>query len=552
MYQNGMMIAADKVRYQTLLNNADALKNLFTPDALKFLQELHGNFEVDRRLLLERRTRIAEDFKVGHLPSINVPPQEDWRVVEAPHDLKRRHVEITGPCEAKMMINALNSGADVFMADIEDSLSPTWPNIVNAQVNLQRAVTKRLNFESQDGKTYSLTSQTATLLVRPRGWHLLERNFLIDGQPISASLFDFGLYFFHCAKELIRRNTGPYFYLPKSESALEAKLWNSVFNFSQDALGIPRGTIRATVLIETIPAAFEMDQILYELREHASGLNAGRWDYLFSFLKKFPEMDPPFPDRSMLTMDLPFLNAYCRRLVNACHCHGAHAIGGMSAFIPSRRDESVNKIALQKVRADKQRELELGFDGTWVAHPDLVPFVKNLFLEKLGENEDQKRKIPEDIADAAELMPRNVPGKITEQGARTNISVALTYLNSWLDGQGAVSINNLMEDAATAEISRAQLWQWVRRKVPVKEGLHFDESVFRDFLAEEILKIRPKISKERETQLSRLLEYLVLNDKFPDFLTEPAYEVLLTQRESEGRKEENYAENRYAARLGNF
>jgi malate synthase len=504
-------------------------KEILSTAAVCFLSELHRAFNHERVQLLNRRLEVQDWLRCGgklDFPSDTRRVREsEWKVAPCPPDLQTRHVEITGPCEAKMMVNALNSGADAFMADIEDSLSPTWANVLAAQQNLFDASRGRLAVEI-DGKRYAQKPGGATLLVRPRGWHLSEKNFLVDEKPISASLFDFGLHFFHNAEALLERGSGPYFYLPKMESSLEARLWNKVFLFAQDTLGLQRGTIRATVLIETITAAFEMDEILFELREHASGLNAGRWDYLFSVLKKFSHTSAPFPDRSLLTMDLPFLRAYSELLVQSCHRRGAHAIGGMSAFIPSRRDPAVNANALAKVSADKEREIGIGFDGSWVAHPDLVQPVKKLFVDRLEGRPDQKSTVPPKAVLPADLLPRDLKPIVTEAGIRTNISVALTYTDRWLEGQGAVAIHNLMEDAATAEISRAQLWQWVRLRAETTEGAYVTEELFGRMLEEELAKLG--LSPDREAQLRELLRYLVLHHEFVDFLTKPAYETLLS------------------------
>ena len=499
--------------------------------AVAFLTDLQRAFGRDRTLLLNRRLEVQDWLRCGGRLDFPQDTQSvraaEWKVAPCPPDLKVRHVEITGPAEPKMIVNALNSGADVFMADIEDSLSPTWENVLRAQESLYAASRGRLVHE-EGGRKYEQAAKGATLVVRPRGWHLLERNFLVDGNPISASLFDFGLHFYHNSQALLGRGTGPYFYLPKLESAEEARLWNRVFLHAQEALGLPRGTIRATVLIETITAAFEMDEILFELREHASGLNAGRWDYLFSILKKFSHTSVPFPERSRLTMDLPFLRSYSELIVSTCHKRGAHAIGGMSAFIPSRRDPEVNRVALEKVRADKVRELTLGFDGTWVAHPDLVAPVKALFREKLEGRPDQKDRAPRSEIPSSELLPRDLPGQVTEEGIRTNISVALQYIDRWLEGQGAVAIHNLMEDAATAEISRAQLWQWARLEVITAEGIRFTEQRFRELLDQELGRL--DLNRARAEELRGLMEYLVLHHDFVDFLTKPAYEILQNRK----------------------
>lgn len=511
---------------------------ILTEEAIAFLVALHRAFHRERSALLNQRAEQAEWLRCGgrlnFLHESRSVRATEWSVAPAPTDLRCRHVEITGPAEAKMMINALNSGADVFMADLEDSLSPTWENVLAGQKNLHASARGALEFTSADGKRYTQNAKGATLIVRPRGWHLIEGNFLVDGRPISASLFDFGLAFFHNAKALLERGTGPYFYLPKLESAREARLWNKVFVFAQEALGIPRGTIRATVLIETITAAFEMDEILFELREHASGLNAGRWDYLFSAIKKFSNRDQVFPDRALLTMDLPFLSNYCELLVQTCHRRGAHAIGGMSAFIPSRRDEEVNRVAFAKVRADKEREISIGFDGSWVAHPDLVGLVKKLFVERLEAQPDQKHTVPPKTVLPADLLPRDLPTTVTEAGVRTNISVALQYTHRWLNGQGAVAIHNLMEDAATAEISRAQLWQWVHLGVRTAEGVRLSDSIFRALLDEELTKLRTVevMTDSRARRLRGLLDYLVTHHEFVEFLTRPAYEFLIADTEN--------------------
>jgi malate synthase len=424
-----------------------------------------------------------------------------------------------------MMINALNSGANVFMADFEDSLSPTWSNVVEGQLNCMDAVRRTIEFKGPDGKEYKLKDKLATLLVRPRGWHLNERHVTVDGQELSGSLFDFGLYFFHNAKELLKRGSGPYFYLPKMESHLEARLWNDVFTFAEEKLGIAHGAIRATMLIETLPAAFEMEEMLYELREHASGLNAGRWDYMFSLIKKLRNRkDLVLPDRVQITMTTPFMRAYTELLVKTCHKHGAHAMGGMSPFIPSRKDPAVNEKALAQVRADKEREANDGFDGTWVAHPDLVATAKEVFDRILGDKPHQKDKKREEVrVEARQLVDTHVPGgKITEAGARLNIGVALQYLSAWLGGNGAVAIFNLMEDAATAEISRAQLWQWRVNGAKLDDGRPFTKELYEQLRDEELKKL-PQGGKMPEAV--KLLNQLV-EGEFVDFLTLPAYPLL--------------------------
>jgi malate synthase len=505
---------------------------VLTPAAMTFVAELHRRFNPRRLELLARRAERQKRFDEGELPDFlpgtKSVRESEFAVAPAPSDLQKRWVEITGPVERKMMINALNSGASVFMADFEDSLSPTWQNVVEGQVNLMDAVRRTIAFTSPEGKSYRLNENTATLLVRPRGWHLPEKHVLVDGAPISASLFDFGLYFFHNAAALAERGTGPYFYLPKMESHLEARLWNEVFLAAEDSLKIPRGTIRATVLIETLPAAFEMDEILFELREHASGLNAGRWDYLFSLIKKLRmREDLLLPDRAQVPMTVPFMRAYTELLVKTCHRRGAHAMGGMAPFIPTRKDPAVNEAALAKVKDDKQREVGDGFDGTWVAHPDLVPVAWEVFEKALGTKPHQKDRLREDVVpDAARLADTRVPnGTITEAGFRLNINVSLQYLSSWLLGNGAAAIFNLMEDAATAEISRAQLWQWIHRAAKLADGRPATAALYRSLQAEELVKLGG-IGAGRLKEAVALLDALVLDEGFAEFLTLPAYGLL--------------------------
>jgi malate synthase len=458
----------------------------------------------------------------------------DWQVAPPPADLQDRRVEITGPVERKMMINALNSGARVFMADFEDSASPTWANMVGGQANLMDAVRRTIEFDAPDGREYRLNDQIATLLVRPRGWHLIEKHVLIDGDPVSGSLFDFGLYLFHNAAELLAGGSGPYFYLPKLESHLEARLWNDVFVAAQDLLGIPQGTIRATVLIETILAAFEMEEILYELRDHSSGLNAGRWDYQFSLIKKFRNRaDMLLPDRAQVTMTVPFMKAYTELLIKTCHKRGAHAMGGMAAFIPSRRDEEINRRALAKVREDKELESRNGHDGTWVAHPDLVPLATEVFDEVLGDRPNQLDRQRDDVtADPAALLNVSVEGgTITDGGVRMNVDVAIQYLASWLRGNGAAGIYNLMEDAATAEISRSQLWQWLHNGVTTVEGTPVTAETIHKIADEELARMRRHFGEEnykngRFEEARKLLEDVAISPDFPEFLTLPAYELI--------------------------
>jgi malate synthase len=507
---------------------------VLTPDAVGFLEPLIRRFGPRRDQLLARRREVQGRLRAGELPDF-LPEtawvrSSDWSVAPSAPDLTDRRVEITGPVERKMMINALNSGARVFMADFEDALSPPWTNVVVGQLNCFDAVRRSLEYRSPEGKRYALGERLATLVVRPRGWHLEEKHILVDGRPVPASLVDFGLYFFHNARELLTRGSGPYFYLPKLESHLEARLWNDVFNAAQDALALPRGSIRATVLIETILAAFEMEEILYELREHAAGLNAGRWDYLFSIIKNFRDR-PEFvlPDRAQLTMSVPFMRAYTELLVQTCHRRQAHAIGGMAAFIPSRRDAEVNATALAKVREDKGREAGDGYDGAWVAHPDLVPVVQEVFDAVLGERPHQKERRRDDVrVGRRELLDVRVPGGlITAAGLRSDVSVALQYLEAWLRGSGAVAINNMMEDTATAEIARAQLWQWVRHGVRTEEGEPVTLERVRALLVEETERLKSEAGAEhRLSEAAALLDALVSAHEFPEFLTLGAYEKL--------------------------
>jgi malate synthase len=507
---------------------------IITPDSLRFLEQLARQFTPKRKALLQRRRdrqrSLRDGAMPGFLPETSAVREGDWEVAPAPAGLDDRRVEITGPVERKMMINALNSGAKVFMADFEDALSPPWANVIAGQVNCIEAVRGTLEYESSEGKPYRLGEHLATLVVRPRGWHLEEKHVLFNGEPISASFFDFGLYFFHNARELLARGSGPYFYLPKLENHLEARLWNEVFDFAQDQVGIPRGTIRATVLIETILAAFEMEEILYELRQHAAGLNAGRWDYLFSMIKNFSDRSEfLLPDRSQLTMTVPFMRAYTELLVKTCHKRGAHAIGGMAAFIPSRRDPEVNETALAKVREDKAREAQAGYDGAWVAHPDLVPVVDEVFRGVLGARPNQKERQRDDVEIAPQqLLNVTVPGgRVTEAGVRGNISVALQYLAAWLGGSGAVAINNLMEDAATAEIARSQLWQWIRHGATTETGEKITLKRCRTILKEESAKLEAQgANTARLETAGELLDDLFSATEFPEFLTLTAYERL--------------------------
>jgi len=499
---------------------------ILNPEAREFLTQLAKKFESRRQELLARRRVRQQEIDAGKLPDF-LPGtasirEAEWKVAPIPSDLLDRRVEITGPVDRKMIINALNSGASVFMADFEDSNSPTWQNNLEGQANLRDAVRGTISFVSSEGKRYELNPRVATLLVRPRGWHLNERHFSVDGKPISGSLFDFGLYFFHNAAELIRKGTGPYFYLPKMESYLEARLWNDVFCFAQDQMGVPRGTIRATVLIETILAAFEMDEILYELREHSSGLNCGRWDYIFSYIKKFRNRpDFVLPDRSVVTMDKHFLKSYVELLIRTCHRRGIHAMGGMAAQIPIKNDPAANESAIEKVRQDKLREVHAGHDGTWVAHPGLVPVAKEIFDAHMKTPNQIGRALP-DVRITAKDLLAVTPGEITEKGLRWNIDVGLQYLESWLRGNGCVPIYNLMEDAATAEICRAQVWQWVRHGAKLSNG----QPVTRDMVRACITDQKKLLTGARMAEASEIFDRMMTSTEFAEFLTLVAYDYI--------------------------
>ncbi|MBV9046941.1 MAG: malate synthase A [Solirubrobacterales bacterium] len=511
---------------------------VITADALEFVAELQHRFGPRRQELLgaraQRRARLAAGELLDFLPETREIRDADWRVDPVPPDLSQRWVEITGPSERKMTINALNSGADGFMADFEDANSPTWTNMVEGHLNLRDAIDGTITYEGSDGRHYELVERPATLLVRPRGWHLPERHVFVDGEPISGSLFDFGLYVHHCGRRLLANGTGPYLYLPKMESHLEARLWNDVFCFAQDVLDIRRGTIKATVLIETLPAAFEMDEILYELREHSAGLNAGRWDYIFSAIKCFPDRpEMMLPDRSAVTMTVPFMRAYTELLVATCHRRGAHAMGGMAALIPSRKDEAANTRALDSVRADKEREVGQGYDGTWVAHPDLVPVAREVFERGLNGAPNQLERQRDDVSVRAEqlLDLASTPGGVTEAGLRTNVNVGFQYVSFWLTGRGAAAINSLMEDAATAEISRSQIWQWVKHRAELPDGTTVTPELVRQVLDEETQKIRDAVGEEtwtegRPAETREIFESVALAPELLEFLTIPAYEYL--------------------------
>jgi malate synthase len=510
----------------TVLRNEVETKVL-TPEASMFLMQLSREFESRRQELLARRRARQAKIDAGQLPDFLPETAEirarEWTVAPIPQDLLDRRVEITGPVDRKMIINALNSGANVFMADFEDSNSPTWQNNLEGQINLRDAIEGTISFTSPEGKSYQLNPRVATLVVRPRGWHLDEKHFLgVGGKPISASLFDFGLYLFHNARRLIEKGTGPYFYLPKMESHLEARLWNDVFLVAQSELGIPKGTIRATVLIETILAAFEMDEILYELREHSAGLNCGRWDYIFSFIKKFRNRpDFVLPDRSVVTMEKHFLKSYVDLLIQTCHRRGIHAMGGMAAQIPIKNDPEANEKALEKVRQDKLREVRAGHDGTWVAHPGLVPIAKEIFDAHMKEaNQIGRRR--DDVKVSATDLLAVTEGKITEEGLRWNIDVGLQYLESWLRGSGCVPIYNLMEDAATAEICRAQVWQWVRHGAKLRDGRPVTREMVRTVIAEQ----KNKMKGGRVAEAAEIFEQMMTSPVFAEFLTLVAYNYI--------------------------
>ncbi|MGW2847210.1 malate synthase A [Streptomyces sp. NPDC001274] len=516
---------------------------VLTDEALAFVAELHRRFTPRRDELLarraERRAEIARTSTLDFLPeTAAVRADDSWKVAPAPAALNDRRVEITGPTDRKMTINALNSGARVWLADFEDASAPTWENVVLGQLNLMDAYRREIDFtDSRTGKSYALkpAEELATVVARPRGWHLNERHLQLDGAPVPGALVDFGLYFFHNAQRLIDLGKGPYFYLPKTESHLEARLWNEIFVFAQDYVGIPQGTVRATVLIETITAAYEMEEILYELRDHASGLNAGRWDYLFSIVKNFRDGGSKFvlPDRNAVTMTAPFMRAYTELLVRTCHKRGAHAIGGMAAFIPSRRDAEVNKVAFEKVKADKDREANDGFDGSWVAHPDLVPIAVASFDAVLGEKPNQKDRLREDVSVAAGdlIAIDTLDARPTSEGLRNAVAVGIRYIEAWLRGLGAVAIFNLMEDAATAEISRSQIWQWINADVVFENGEHATAELARTVAAEELAAIRAEVGEDafaagKWQQAHDLLLQVALDQDYADFLTLPAYEQL--------------------------
>ena len=511
--------------------------SILTPEALAFVALLQRRFGGRRASLLERRRQVQLDLDAGWLPHFLPETAEvrsgSWTVAPVPTDLQDRRVEITGPVDRKMVINALNSGASVFMADFEDSCSPTWKNLIEGHRNLLDAIERTIEFVSpENGKVYRLNDRVATLMVRPRGWHLLEKHVLVDGEPVSASLFDFGVFFFHAARRLIARGQAPYFYLPKLESHLEARLWSDVFRAAQEELGVPQGAIRATVLIETILAAFEMDEILWELRDHSAGLNCGRWDYIFSFIKKFRSR-PEFllPDRSAVTMTKPFLQAYSRLVVSTCHRRGIHAMGGMAAQIPIKGDAAANALAMEKVAGDKRREVSAGHDGTWVAHPGLVALARDIFDAGMPGPNQIGRRIEAGTTSAGDLL--EVPdGAITEAGLRQNLNVGILYLEAWLRGSGCVPLYNLMEDAATAEISRTQVWQWLRHEAKLEDGRRLTPELYASIRDEEIAGIRRHVGQEawragRFGRAAEIFDALATSHTLEDFLTLPAYDELI-------------------------
>ncbi len=531
MTSSAVQVAGVQITAPITLEYAEIL----TPEALAFVAMLARTFTARRDALLRRRAQRQAEIDAGKLPDF-LPEtahirESRWRVAPCPPDLQDRRVEITGPTDRKMVINALNSGAKVFMADFEDANSPTWSNLIEGHINLRDAIRRTIEYTSPEGKLYRLNPQPAVLMVRPRGWHLDEKHMLVDGQPVPGGLFDFGLYFFHNAHELLRRGSGPYFYLPKLESHLEARLWNDVFNMAQDELKIPRGTIKATVLIETILAAFETEEILYELRDHSAGLNCGRWDYIFSFIKKFRSRpDFVLPDRALVTMTVHMMRSYSLLVIKNCHRRGAFAMGGMAAQIPIKSNPEVNEQALAKVRADKLREAQDGHDGTWVAHPGLVPVAAEIFDEFMPQPNQLDRQRDDVQVSAADLLAPP-QGPITENGVRWNIKVGIQYLEAWLGGNGCVPLYYLMEDAATSEISRAQIWQWMRHQAALEDGRRLTPELYDSFLAEELEAIRGEIGEERYQNghfplATRLFTEMVKARDFVEFLTLPAYEHL--------------------------
>ena len=531
--EKGLQIVPDGMVIKGVIS--PGYEEILSPAALKFLVVLHERFNQTRLELLQTRAQRQIDIDNGQVPDFNPETvairNGDWQVAPIPEDLKDRRVEITGPVDRKMIINALNSGAKVFMADFEDSNTPSWTNVIDGQINLRDAINKSISFENpKNGKQYSLKEEVATLMVRPRGWHLEEQHITINGELMSGSLVDFGLYFFHNAKWLIENGSGPYFYLPKLESHLEARLWNDIFKFSQDYIGIPQGTIKATVLVETILASFEMDEILYELKEHSAGLNCGRWDYIFSYIKKFRNYPHRIlPDRASVTMGVPFMEAYSKLVIKTCHKRGVHAMGGMAAQIPIKNDKEANQQAIEKVQKDKLTEVVNGHDGTWVAHPGLVPVAMEIFDKLMPAQNQIDKQLDVDFT-ASQLIALPI-GDITEQGIRNNINVGILYIESWLRGNGAAAIYHLMEDAATAEISRAQVWQCLKNHVRLADGRTFTLDMYQSFLTEEIQNIKQYVGEEnyekgRFEEAITLFDQLVQAEDFEEFLTLPAYTLL--------------------------
>ncbi len=515
----------------------DDFADILTPEAVAFVAKLSREFAPRVDELLQKRAERQERIDAGEMPDFLPETREvregDWKIAPIPDDLQDRRVELTGPPDRKMTINALNSGASCWMADFEDANCPTWRNMLESQQNMREAIARTITFDDpKTGKHYELNDEVAVILARPRGWHLFEKHMIVDGRQVPGGLFDFGLYFFYNAKPLIDMGSGPYFYLPKMESHLEARLWNDVFNLAQDELGIPRGTIRATVLIETILATFEMDEILYELREHSAGLNCGRWDYIFSYIKKFRNKDLLLPDRNQVTMTVPFMRAYSLLCIKTCHKRGAHAMGGMAAQIPRSDDPEWTQFANNKVREDKEREARDGHDGTWVAHPGMVPLAKGIFDEHMPRaNQIDKQR--DDVSPSAQELLEKPEGDITMQGFRNNVSVGIQYLGAWLAGRGAVPVFNLMEDTATAEISRAQVWQWIHNKGGVlNDGTEVTEDLFHTVMAEELEKIKNDIvgperfERDEFGKAAELFARISTDDNFVEFLTLPGYEYL--------------------------
>lgn len=517
-------------------NLSSAYKEILTDEALQFITLLQEKFNGRRLALLQRREERQQEIDNGKMPDFLPETKEiregNWKCAPQPADLLDRRVEITGPVDRKMVINALNSGAKMFMADFEDSNAPNWENTIEGQINLRDANLRTISYENpKNGKQYKLHNEVATLLVRPRGWHLNEKHVELNGEVFSASLFDFGLYFFHNAKTLIEKGSGPYFYLPKLESHLEARLWNDVFVFAQDYLNIPQGTIKATVLVETILASFELNEILYELKEHSAGLNCGRWDYIFSYIKRFRNV-PGFvlPNRSQVGMTVPFMKAYSHLVIKTCHKRGVHAMGGMAAQIPIKNDEAANNVAVEKVRQDKLREVKDGHDGTWVAHPGLVKVAMDIFNEYMP-NANQLDNLREDVNVSAQNLVEVPKGTITEDGLRININVGILYIESWLRGVGAAAIYNLMEDAATAEISRSQVWQWIKYNAKLEDGRTITYNLYKELLPQELEKIKEYVGAEaykngKFDEAIALFDKLISSEDFEEFLTLPAYELL--------------------------